>query len=433
MSSKKDWTDQLPELLEGFSEAEPEGLWDAVRSGMEPQKKRRVVPVWWWYVGGAAAAAAAVIAVLLLRSSSPSAPEILAPVPGTPSVIADMDESSTEVVSEDVFVPQTVPARHKTEPVTEESVIEPIEQPVSDDNVQEEIVPEDVAPEETVPAVIIPQDTVSEEEPVPQKDEEDTPPPVIPHIGTEPVTPPVTPPATTPATTPAKPRHIIKPRVQVMFAFSPSSSRGVSTSVTGVGIPSSPGMATKATGAGADAFMLSRNKTTTTEATHRQASRVSFGLKVDLDEHWGVETGVVSSSLESQFNTTGGSIASETTRTMDYIGIPLYGCYNVFQWKKLGLSLNAGPMYEFSVGTNTNTESFAGNRRTDQSHDDTTVDDDKWSVNAGAALQYKLNKHGSLFVQPGVSYYFKDSAPVETIYTEQPAAFNLFFGYKYQF
>ena len=192
-------------------------------------------------------------------------------------------------------------------------------------------------------------------------------------------------------------------------------------------------MATKATGAGADAFMLSRNKTTTTEATHRQASRVSFGLKVDLDEHWGVETGVVSSSLESQFNTTGGSIASETTRTMDYIGIPLYGCYNVFQWKKLSLSLNAGPMYEFSVGTNTNTESFAGNRRTDQSHDDTTVDDDKWSVNAGAALQYKLNKHGSLFVQPGVSYYFKDSAPVETIYTEQPAAFNLFFGYKYQF
>jgi hypothetical protein len=192
-------------------------------------------------------------------------------------------------------------------------------------------------------------------------------------------------------------------------------------------------MATKATGAGADAFMLSRNKTTTTEATHRQASRVSFGLKVDLDEHWGVETGIVSSTLESQFNTTGGSIASETTRTMDYIGIPLYGCYNVFQLRKLGLTLNAGPMYEYAIGTNTNTKSFAGGKRTGSSHDDTAVDDDKWSVNAGAALQYRLNKHGALFVQPGVSYHFKDNAAVETIYTEQPAAFNFFFGYKYQF
>ena len=46
MSNKNDWTDRLPELLEGYTEAEPEGLWDAVQAGIEP-KKRRIAAAWW--------------------------------------------------------------------------------------------------------------------------------------------------------------------------------------------------------------------------------------------------------------------------------------------------------------------------------------------------------------------------------------------------
>ena len=69
--SNKDWTDRLPELLENFTEAEPAGLWDAVRGGIVPARRR--VAAGWWYAGGALLAAAAVVAVVLLWPVRPSA------------------------------------------------------------------------------------------------------------------------------------------------------------------------------------------------------------------------------------------------------------------------------------------------------------------------------------------------------------------------
>ena len=437
----KNWTDKLPGLMEGFTEAEPEGLWDAVRSGAMPQKKRKAVPViWWWSIAATTLAAAAVIAMVILRPSSTSAPEIPAPVPGNPAIIADADDPSTGVddTEEDVsLLPQAAQAHNmiavndvREEAFPEDTVPEEVsfgeEEP--DESIPVEVVPEEVVPdeivfEETVPEETVPEENVPEEVvPVP---EEDTP-PEIPQIGTDPV-------ITPPVTEPVKPRRIIKPRVQVLLAIATAPGGGVHTSVSGVGIPASPGIATKATGTGASISMLGRNKTSTTHAFHRQASRAGIGLKVDLDSHWGVETGIVSSSLESWFSTTSGNISSETRRTMDYIGIPLYGCFTVFEWRKLGFSLNAGPMYEFSVGTNSFTGDYVSNHLTDRNSDDTTVEDSKWSMNAGAAFQYRMRKHSALFVQPGVSYHFKNKAAVETIYTEQPASFNLSFGYKFQF
>ena len=56
--SKNNWTDQLPELFEGYTEAEPEGLWDAVQGAMAPKQKKAAAAAWWWY-GAAALAAAA--------------------------------------------------------------------------------------------------------------------------------------------------------------------------------------------------------------------------------------------------------------------------------------------------------------------------------------------------------------------------------------
>jgi hypothetical protein len=60
--TNKDWTDKLPELLDSYVEAEPEGLWDAVQAGLAPgaapaasgaEPRRRHVIAAWWYAGGA--------------------------------------------------------------------------------------------------------------------------------------------------------------------------------------------------------------------------------------------------------------------------------------------------------------------------------------------------------------------------------------------
>ena len=427
MSSKKDWTEGLPELFENYSEATPEGLWDAVRAGVVPQKKRRAVP-FWWYAAAAGLAAAAVAAVVLLWPASPTTPTIIATVPGNNDVLVDVPEPIVTTVHEDNYVPQALPSRRRA--VTETPAVESVENPEEagdseEAGVPEEVVPgevvpeegasengarEDGAPQEGAPEVVSPQDT-------------DSTSPIVSASGPEPVV------------IPTRNRRTVKPRVQLALAFSPAMGKGVSTSATGVGLPSSAmtAMGTKATGAGANVMMLSRNKTSTTDASHRQGGGFSLGLRLDLDEHWGVETGIVSSSMASNYTTTVGNITSETSRTIGYMGIPLYGCYRLFEWKRLGLSLNAGPMYEFAVRTNTETSSYVSGCLTGEDSDRTKIDDDKWSMNVGASLQYRLLKHGALFVQPGLSYHFKDDSSVETLYTLQPTSFNLNFGYKFLF
>ena len=430
----KKWTDRLPDLMEGFTEAEPEGLWDAVRAGM-PATKRRVATVWWITGAAALLAAAAIAAIVLLRPSTPKVP-VVAPV-----IVADSGDDELIVSAPEELAPQIVPSSPRivpaqeytveTETVVDETEPEPgMNEPVADEN---------PAPEEVIDQNLPEQAEQSEQTEQPMQPEE----PEQPIQSEEPVQPALPPVIGPQNTLPSQPpvRHLPKlnPRVQVMFAFA-SPGQDASTTTTGIGLPSNPGFiqgaaATKATGTAASVnlSMLGRNKTSTTDAYHRQSSRLSVGIKVDLDERWGIQTGLVSSTLESQFNSTAGSLKSNTSRTMKYLGIPLFGCYNVFEAGKLGMYVNAGPMYEFSTRTNTNTKTYAGTRQTGGEEDDTLYDDKKWSMNAGAAFQYRIRKHGALYVQPGVSYYFKDKSPLETVYTEHPAQFNLTFGYKFEF
>lgn len=404
----KNWTDKLPDLLEGYTEAEPEGLWDAVQAGL-PAEKRRVAAIWWFAGAAALLAAAAIAAIVILRPSTPETP-VVAPV-----VIADSGEDELIVSAPEELAPQSVPSGPR-------------------------IVPAQEIPAETEPIVDEPEPIVDEPEPIIDNSEpnaESTVPVVDTTETPEPPVPPsiidTTPQNTRPAEKPVRHLPKLNPRVQVLFALSTAPGNGVSTSFSGVGIPSAPGIVTKANGATGSLSMLSRNKASITDATHRQASRMSVGLKVDLDEHWGIESGIVSSTVESRYNSMAGFVESTTVRSMKYLGIPLYGCYNVFELGRLGLTLSAGPMYEFSTATSSRTSSSVSGHSTGKTSDNTPIDDDKWSVNAGAAFQYRVRNHGALFVQPGVSYHFKDNAAVETIYTEQPASFNLTFGYKFEF
>lgn len=230
-------------------------------------------------------------------------------------------------------------------------------------------------------------------------------------------------------------------RVQAGFTATGFFSQIASNSTTGVGVPANPGSRlsfmpmTKASGTpgvnySAGPSMLSRNKASTTDASHSQSAKLAVTLKVNLDYRWGIETGIVSSTLKSEFNTMVGSSRTFTDRTITYLGIPLFATYNVFEWHRLSMYLSAGPMYEFTTRTNLESRSYVGGSLTESNFDNTLYEDSKWSVNASAGLQLRVFDHGALFVQPGVSYHFKDDSALETFYTEHPASYNVTFGYR---
>lgn len=428
MSNKNDWTDRLPELLEGYTEAEPEGLWDAVQAGIEP-KKRRVAAAW-WYSGGALFAAAAIVAVVLLWPVRPSADVSL--VPG--DVVAEVTEGDdgqgsslssglsgkpdpsqpswappvTATGGYDLQIDSALPAEDSTSPSSTVT---------TDTDLQTDSALPETHNEDEVQAGNVQNETEVQTEPethvVPIER-------IMPKVRRKPTT-----------------------RLQAGLTATGYFSQLASTSNTGVGIPLNPGsrlsmMQTKAsggpgTGYSVSSSMLSRNKASTTDANHYQSAKLALTLKLNLDYRWGIETGVVSSTLRSEFNTTAGSSRTVSERNIAYLGIPLFVNYNVFEWKRFSMYLNAGPMYEFTTRTSLETRSYVGSSLTDSNFDYTLYKDSKWSLNASAGLQLRIFDHGALFVQPGVSYHFKDDSALETFYTEHPASYNVTFGYRILF
>lgn len=385
MNSNKDWTDKLPDLFEGYTEVEPEGLWDAVSSGIRPKKKRPLTAL--WYAGSLLAAAAVIAVALLLWPVSPSAESGVSLVPG--------DAVVAEVFTED-----------SSEPAGEVS-----------------------------PSVAIASRGCNGRGPSPamggvserQAEEGDTSPADLPDIDVQ--NPPE--------------MHVnnertdidvkkAKPHVKIQACISRQGQMGQkSVQMNGNGGMPSAAIATKGFSSGTFDFgIVSRNKPATTETTHSQSARITLGLKCSIDKKWGVESGITMSTLNTTVSTRSGNITRKTERQLEYMGIPLYLYYNAVEWRRFNIYLTAGPMYEFVTGIHQERVVYMNGKRISSSTDDTLQKDSIWSFNTGAGLQWNFTGHSALFVQPGFSYHFAGGNNIESYYTAHPAAFNLAIGYR---
>jgi hypothetical protein len=443
--SNKDWTDRLPELLENYTEAEPAGLWDAVRGGIVPARRR--VAAGWWYAGGALLAAAAVVAVVLLWPVRPSVD--VSVVPG--NVLLGQGSSLTEaeeaLASSARLASQTPPSGAGSLPLQPRGAMaaDASASPASGRTAQSGVA--DPSQQGLTPSVADPsqQSGDSIQQDMTPSVTADMPRDSVRTAGQESVKGEAEG-VTWPEGAVREERERRRsrgrrPATRVQVGMSTTGYFAQASSVRGgVGIPSSPGvrsgLATKSSDLNAQTvfnpYMASRNKPSTTEARHAQDMRISLALKVNLDYRWGIETGIVSSTISSSFLTTVGNTRSTLERSINYVGIPLYLCYNLLEWKRFGMYLSAGPMYEFSTGTNTSTTTSIGTSRT-RNDDHERYKDDKWSLNANAGMQMRVFNRSAIFVQPGFSYHFKDDSSLETFYTEHPAAFNITFGYRLLF
>ena len=397
MNSNKDWTDKLPELFEGYTEAEPDGLWDAVRAGIEPKKKRPFGAL--WYAGVLLAAAAVAAVALLLWPLSPSAEDGVSLVPGD-AIVADVVPE--EVSPSSACLSETPPGKAGPLPLQPREAMAPD----GDTSPAASAAEPDVEALETAPEA--PNETDAQ-----NPSETQTKEPVV--MG-QPI-----------KTTPRKmPRVKVQAGISGLGQMSPKTMQTVVSS----GTPS-VAAATKAWSGGSFDFgMVSRNKPSTTETSHWQSARIALSLKCSIGERWGVESGICMSTLSTSINTESGNSTKKTNRHVEYLGIPLYVNYNALQWNRFSVYMTAGPMYEFATGVHLESESYLNGKRVSSSNDDTLQKDGIWSLNAGAGLQWNVTEHSALFVQPGFSYHFVGGNHIETYYTAHPASFNLAIGYR---
>ena len=409
----KNWTDRLPDLLQDYQEAPPEGLWDAVQTGMVSHKRR--IPAAVWSVAGGLAAAAAVALLLFLRPSAP-APSVTV-VPGglakvTPGpVIPDPETVPTAPV---------IPGPGRVSPIAK-----------SDRDVPKNGTP----PAKTgqndgdVPEIGTP--SSPEPEMADQVGHDDSPTTVTPgttpgHDGTPVIPGPD-------SVIPGPDRE--SPRLRLRATLASSGVQQYASATTqGYGLPS--GIITKSSGPqdAPDYRMLGRNKPSTTDTRYSRLPRWALGVNIGLPFRFSLETGLVLSPLRTTTAAEVGSYHYETRTDQYYLGIPLHLQYSIWEGRRLGVYVSGGPIYQFSVATRarTTTTPLSGGNTQTIAEDKTLCKDALWSADLALGLQLRLFQRSALFVQPGVTWYFPGPEAPQSLYTEQRMAFELTFGYRVQ-
>lgn len=416
----KNWTDRLPDLLQDYQEAPPEGLWGAVSSGMVSRKRR--IPAVIWYVTGGLAAAAAAALLLFLRPSAP-APSVTL-VPGDLAQVTPGPVIPEPVISEPV-IPEPVPT---TPVISSPRRVSPIAK--SDKDVPENGTPpaktgqnDGDVPENGTPSSPEPEmaDQVGQNGKEGQDGQigiDDVPVTVIP--GTEPI-----------ISGSERESHTL--RIRVTLASS-GVQQHASATTQGYGLPS--GIVTKSSDEqdAPDYRMLGRNKPSTADTRYSRLPRWSLGVNIGLPYRFSLETGLVLFPLRTTAAAEVGSYHYETRTDQYYLGIPLHLQYSVWEGRRLGIYVSGGPMYQFNVATRarTTTTPLSGGNTQTIAEDKTLQQDALWSADLALGMQLRLFRRSALFVQPGVTWFFPGPEAPQSLYTEQRTAFELTFGYRVQ-
>src|SRR5574344_104890 len=146
---------------------------------------------------------------------------------------------------------------------------------------------------------------------------------------------------------------------------------------------------------------------------------ISYGLSVRkyINSNTSLESGLYFTKLNTQFIND-----NKSEQNLWYMGIPVKIGYSIYNTKRFDLYISAGGTMEICIAAK-----YGGNYPI-KSVKKIPL---QFSINAAAGAQYLFTSHFGLFIEPGVSYFFKrDNAPF-TIRSKHPTNFNLNIGFRF--
>lgn len=157
----------------------------------------------------------------------------------------------------------------------------------------------------------------------------------------------------------------------------------------------------------------------------------TFGLSINkqLSPKWTFGTGITYTRLKSEFESEYNKARLVKTQKIDYVGIPLRLTYQVWSKGRFNAYMTGGMAFEMPVHSSLEKKYII---TADSSY---TLKRDikpryQWSVNLGVGVQYKLFKPFSLYLEPNMFYYFRNSSDLETYRTEHPFIITVPFGLR---
>ena len=163
---------------------------------------------------------------------------------------------------------------------------------------------------------------------------------------------------------------------------------------------------------------------------HYMPVNFSIALKYQLNNRFGLETGLSYSRLKSDFEMGSNGNTINEQQTIHYLGIPVKGIYNIYNRKAWSLYGSLGITTEIPLYSPLNTSYYLHGML--EATDKTTIRAPwQWSLGAGLGLQYNFTPSIGLFAEPSLQYYLPTGTQIETYRTEHPFNFSLPLGVRF--
>lgn len=423
----EDWLNKIRESQADFSEPEPEGLWAGIESGLAAVSRRRTVR-WWW-----AALPAAAVAALVLFLSVPGHRDA-SDAPLMTSAVAEL-KSTTEpfdVVPQNVesSVPANLLAYSGTLLTSDTEVWKPSDATADDaGNASEEFskrqensawnnTPGDSSSETSSSETSSLENSSSETSSLETISSENWP-----SENDNPV---------------SKTR-----RGGFSFGLLTSNVAGSRSSVskyaalygstvtkqihgfseTRADFPDSQGYA--------DVMKSNSSNEISSTVKNWQPIQVGVSVAYSFTDRLSIESGLTYSCLVSDLSSGTPSGNYDIRQTLHYIGLPLALRYDFLKIKGFSLYASAGGQMEKCVAGKTRTDYFVDGKKVSSENGRIMVEPLQWSVNAYVGAQYSFNRLVGLYIEPGAAYYFRNSSPVNCIYSERPFNFSFRAGLRF--
>lgn len=155
------------------------------------------------------------------------------------------------------------------------------------------------------------------------------------------------------------------------------------------------------------------------KARHKQPIKAGISVGYRLNDRWSVQTGVTYSYLSTDFTSEG---MSTRTQKLHYVGVPLTASYSVLCGRKAEVYVTAGGEVEKLVKGSVGSENYESEKVKERRP--------QFSVKAAVGGAYNFTPNVSVYVEPGVNYYFDNHSSVINSYKDRPTSFSLNMGFR---
>lgn len=423
----EDWLNKIRESQADFSEPEPEGLWAGIEAGLAAVSRRRTVR-WWW-----AALPAAAVAALVLFLSVPGHRDA-SDVPLMTSTVAELKSTAEpfDVVPQNVesSVPANLLAYSGTLLASDTEVGKPSEVTADDAGSASEEFPkrQENSAWNNTPGDSSSETSSSETSSLENSSSETS---SLETISSE--------------NWPSENDNpVLKTRRRgFSFGLLTSNVAGSRSSVskyaalygstvtkqihgfseTRADFPDSQGYA--------DVMQSNSSNEISSTVKNWQPIQVGVSVAYSFTDRLSIESGLTYSCLVSDLSSGTPSGNYDIRQTLHYIGLPLALRYDFLKIKGFSLYASAGGQMEKCVAGKTRTDYFVDGKKVSSENGRIMVEPLQWSVNAYVGAQYSFNRLVGLYIEPGAAYYFRNSSPVNCIYSERPFNFSFRAGLRF--